>query len=232
MSDPAGAATVTVASTTVVGENCTLGCVREERLQAFRASGTAVPASPVQIGERCLLFNQVVVYEGVRIGDDCVIEDQVRIGYDSLVGPRTRLVYGAYICDRVRIGADARVAGFVCDGTVIGDRSTVMGELVHEYTRPHEDWWETDEDPPIIESDTVVGYGARVVGGVRIGPCSYVAAGAVVTKDVPPLHVVVGTNEQIQAAHWPGRRLRGLLDHWRTTQEGRSDQSRSPVDER
>lgn len=68
------------------------------------------------------------------------------------------------------IGADARVAGFVCDGTTIGDRSTVMGDLVHEYSRPHMGWWDTDEDPPVIEDDTVVGYGARVVGGVRVGP--------------------------------------------------------------
>jgi len=225
------AAPVSIAATATVGENCTIGCPREARVQAKRASGNAGPASPVTIGARCLVFNQVVIYEGVQVGDNCVIEDQVRIGYDTQIGSGTRLVYGAYICDRVRIGVNARVAGFLCDGTVIGDRSTVMGELVHEYTRPHEGWWETDEEPPVIEADTVVGYGARVVGGVRIGPCSYVAAGAVVTKDVPPLHVVMGTNVQIPAADWPGRRLQDLLDHWRTLEAGRQAPPSSPVNE-
>jgi len=64
-------------------------------------------------------------------------EDQVRIGYDALVGRDVQLVYGAYVCDRVNIGDGARVAGFVCDGARIGSRSTVMGSLVHEYSRPH-----------------------------------------------------------------------------------------------
>jgi acetyltransferase-like isoleucine patch superfamily enzyme len=146
-----------------------------------------------------------------------VVEDRVRVGYDSSVGDRTRLVYGAYVCDRVTIGADARVAGLVCDGSVIGDGSTVMGRLVHEYTRPHEDWWEVDEEPPVIEADTVVGYGAHVVGGVRIGPRSYVAAGAVVTRDVPPEHVVTGVNVLTPASEWNGEILKGLIRHWTTS---------------
>src|SRR5437867_931598 len=92
----------------------------------LRPRSKASPVGRWRLIERCPLFNQVVAHEGVRIGDDCVVEDRVRIGYGSHIGPRTRLVYGAYICDRVTIGADARVAGFVYDGTTIGDRSTVM----------------------------------------------------------------------------------------------------------
>jgi acetyltransferase-like isoleucine patch superfamily enzyme len=195
---------------TVVGEYCVLGYPKEARL---RSAPVGAP-QPVVIGERCLIFNRVVVYEGVRIGDDCVLEDGVRVGYDSVIGPRTRLAYSAYVCDRVAIGADARVAGFVCDAAIVGDRSTVMGELVHEYTHPHRGWWEVDEASPAIEADTVVGYGAKVIGGVRVGPCSYVAAGAVVTRDVPPEHVVTGVNVLTPAIQWPGRRLQDLIRHW------------------
>ncbi|MEC3977373.1 hypothetical protein [Amycolatopsis sp. H20-H5] len=67
-----------------------------------------------------------------------MIDDRVRIGYDSTIGERTRLAYGTYLCDRITVGADATVAGFFSDGTTIGDGSTVMGDLVHKYTRPHE----------------------------------------------------------------------------------------------
>jgi acetyltransferase-like isoleucine patch superfamily enzyme len=206
-----------IAETAVIGEHCTLGYPKEARLTASPGSTTA--GSPVIIGERGLLFNHVVVYEGVEIGESCVVEDRVRIGYDCRIGPRARLVYGAYICDRVTIGADARVAGFVCDGTAIGERSTVMGSLVHEYTSPHQDWWETHEDSPIVESDTVVSFGATVVGAVRIGPRSYVAAGAVVTRDVPPDHVVVGANVHTPADRWSGRRLPALLRHWESMRQ-------------
>lgn len=207
---------VSVAASAVVGDQCVLGSVKEARLRETDPSGQWLgeAASPVVIGERCLVFHQVVLYEGVQLGDDCVVEDRVRIGYGSHIGNSTRLLYGAYICDRVTIGDQARVAGFVCDGATIGDRSTVMGQLVHEYTHPHQDWWQVDEAPPVIEDDVVVGYGSSVVGGVRIGPRSYVAAGAVVTRDVPPEHIVTGTNTLTPASAWPGRRLRELLDHW------------------
>ncbi|MGH3922149.1 MAG: alpha/beta fold hydrolase [Pseudonocardiaceae bacterium] len=61
---------------------------------------------------------------------------------------------------------------------------------------------------------TVVGYGARVVGGIRIGPRSYVASGSVVTKDVPPEHIVTGVNQHTPAWAWRGERLRGLIAYW------------------
>ncbi|MGW0660106.1 hypothetical protein [Streptodolium elevatio] len=208
-------APVHVDGSSVIGEFCVLGYPKEARLRAEqRKPGSETAGDSVAIGPTCLVANHVVIHEGVRIASECVIEDRVRIGYNTSIGERTRIVYGAYVCDRVVIGADACVAGFVCDGTVIGDRATVMGELVHEYTRPHEDWWEVDEAPPIIEADSVVGYGARIVGGVRIGPRSYVAAGAVVTKDVPPGYVVTGVNVLTPTERWSGRRLQSLIHHW------------------
>jgi acetyltransferase-like isoleucine patch superfamily enzyme len=203
---------LTLGAGTAIGDHCVFGHPKEARL---RSTGVVGAAAPVKIGDRCLIFNHVVVYEGVRIADDVVIEDRVRIGYDGVVGSRSRVVYGAYICDRVSIGTEARVAGFVCDGSIIGDRSTVMGELVHEYTRPHEAWWDVDEEPPVIEADTVIGYGARVIGGVHIGPRSYVAAGAIVTRDVPAEHVVTGINVHTPAERWQGQRLQALIRHWR-----------------
>ncbi|MFF4989316.1 DapH/DapD/GlmU-related protein [Streptosporangium saharense] len=215
-------APVRLDNSSIVGEHCVLGYPKEARLRAEQQNpGSSLRGGQVTVGPKCLLANHVVIYEGVRIGADCVIEDRVRIGYDSVIGDRTRIVYGAYICDRVTIGVDSTVAGFICDGTAIGDRSTVMGELVHEYTRPHEGWWDVDEEPPVIEADSVVGYGARVVGGVRIGPRSYVAAGAVVTKDVPPECVVTGVNVQTPAAQWKGRRLQNLIGHWQSSSESR-----------
>ncbi|GAA3762457.1 acetyltransferase-like isoleucine patch superfamily enzyme [Spinactinospora alkalitolerans] len=207
--------TVSMGQGSAVGEHCTLGYPKEARIRAFREDpATAEAGEPVGIGDRCMLFNQVIVYEGVSIADGCLVEDRVRIGYDSRVGPGSRIVYGAYICDRVSIGAEARIAGFVCDATRIGDRCTVMGDLVHEYTRPHVDWWDADEESPRVEDDSVVGYGARVVGGIRIGPRSYVAAGAVVTRDVPPEHIATGVNTLTPIRDWTGTRLRALIEHW------------------
>ncbi|TDQ00645.1 DapH/DapD/GlmU-related protein [Labedaea rhizosphaerae] len=208
-------AAVRVDDSAVVGEHCVLGYPKEDRIRGEQLKpGSVLVGEPVAIGARCVIGNHVVIHEGVRVSNDCVIDDRVRVGYNSSIGDRTRIAYGAYLCDRVSIGEDACVAGFVCDGTRIGDRSTVMGELVHEYSQPHKGWWEVDEEPPVIDVDSVVGYGARVVGAVRIGPRSYVAAGAVVTKDVPPEHVATGVNVHTPADRWTGRKLQDLLRHW------------------
>jgi acetyltransferase-like isoleucine patch superfamily enzyme len=209
---------VEIGAASIVGQNCVLGYPKEGRLLTEQEKpGSALPGDAVTVGPNCLIGNQVIVHEGVRVGAGCVIDDRTRVGYDSTIGERTRLAYGAYICDRVTVGAGATIAGFICDGAII----TVMGELVHEYTSPHEGWWEIDEDPPVVEADSVVGYGARVVGGVRIGPRSYVAAGAVVTKVVPPEHIVTGVNVHTPAAQWQGGRLQGLIRHWQSTPRAR-----------
>jgi len=45
---------------------------------------------------------------------------------------------------------------------------------------------------PVIEDGVTLGGGAVVLPGVRIGHDSFVAAGAIVTKDIPPFSLVVG----------------------------------------
>lgn len=150
------------------------------------------------------------------IGANCVLDDRVRIGYDTRIGDRVRLVHGAYVCDRVEIGDDCRIAGFVCDGVHVGDGSTVMGQLVHEYTQPHLGWWAAYEAPPMIHQQNVGGFGAVVVGAVSIGPRAYVAAGAIVTRDVPPDHIATGVNVLTPTSRWPGTRAQALIAAWTT----------------
>jgi acetyltransferase-like isoleucine patch superfamily enzyme len=199
----------------VLGEGGVLGCSKEARVQLALETGSGEPGKPVAIGAGCLIFNQVIIYEGVQLGHGCIIEDRVRIGYDSLIGSQSRLLYGAYLCDRVQVGPMCRVAGFVCDATWIGARCSVMGQLVHEYTRPHQGWWAVDEEPPRIEEDSVIAFGAHVVGGVTVGPRSYVAAGATITRDVPPEHIATGINELTSIDRWTGNRLQDWIKQWR-----------------
>ncbi|MFB7642695.1 DapH/DapD/GlmU-related protein, partial [Peribacillus butanolivorans] len=46
--------------------------------------------------------------------------------------------------------------------------------------------------PVILEDDVLIGANAVVLEGVKIGQGSVVAAGAIVTKDVPPYSVAAG----------------------------------------
>lgn len=203
-----------------IGAQCVLGAVKEVRIRKVRDEGsnriTSSDEIPPQvvIDDGSIIMNQVVIFEGTHVGARAFVQDQCRIGYGCCIGDGCRLQYGTYVCDRVTIGSDSIVAGFVCDGASIGEQSTVMGVLIHQYTEPHRGWWESNETPPTIKNDVVVGYNATVVGGVTIGHHSYIAAGATVTEDVPPKHVVTGVDSHTHLREWSGEQLPAVIDEW------------------
>ena len=62
-----------------------------------------------------------------------------------------------------------------------------------------------------VEDDVWIGYGATILSGVRIGQGAIVAAGAVVTKDVPPYAVVAGVPAKIIKYRFPAEIIEELL---------------------
>jgi len=61
----------------------------------------------------------------------------------------------------------------------------------------------------VIEDDCWLGGGATILAGVRVGRGAVVAAGAIVTRDVPPYAIVAGVPARVvrmrgEAAHVAG----------------------------
>jgi len=88
-------------------------------------------------------------------------------------------------------------------GIIVGTTSS-LGEnvtLMHQVTLGGRDPWCTNtdlsEDYPSLQEGVYVGAGAKILGPVKIGSWAMVGANAVVTKDVPPMHTVVGHNHLI-----------------------------------
>lgn len=50
----------------------------------------------------------------------------------------------------------------------------------------------------MLEDDVWIGYGAMILSGVRIGKGAVIAAGSVISKDVPPYAIVCGYNKFIR----------------------------------
>ena len=133
----------------------------------------------VRIGAFCIIENGVLIEDYVEIDHYC------RISSGAQIGRGTRILYRAAIFNDVKVGRDCIIAGELVDRTVVGDKVTFQGETAHTHNDPNGDWDHTEEPSPVIESGSVIGIGAVIVGGIRIGPRAYVAAGEVVTCDVP-----------------------------------------------
>jgi tetrahydrodipicolinate N-acetyltransferase len=120
---------------------------------------------------------------------------------DSRIEPGCIIREGAEIGARVigMMGAVVNIGAVVGDGTmldmncVVGARSLVVrdchigaGAVLAGVLEP------PSAAPVVVEDEVLIGANAVVLEGVRVGHGSVVAAGAVVTRDVPPMSVVAG----------------------------------------
>lgn len=89
------------------------------------------------------------------------------------------------------IGADIHFGDYV----LCAPNVKFIGRNEHSFDNPESTIWEGrrgHDIPTEIGSDVWIGFGAIVMGGVRIGDGAIVAAGSVVTKDVAPRTIVGG----------------------------------------
>jgi len=119
---------------------------------------------------------------GADIGADAVV-----YGGFEIRAPR-RLVIGAGSVIGHRVTLDAR------GGLVIGCNVNISGEAMiwtaqHDYRDPE---FNAVFKPVTIEDHAWLGTRCMVLPGVTVGRGAVVAAGAVVTHDVPPCTVVAG----------------------------------------
>src|SRR3954447_11252514 len=132
----------------------------------------------VDFGEGVVVYSFVNLY-GCEIGDNSRIGTFVEIQRGARIGAACKIQSHTFICDGITIGDgvfvghgvmfvnDKRPAATAADGALpTGDDGTLLRR--------------------VVEDGAGVGWGAVVLGGVRIGAGALVGAGAVVTRDVPP----------------------------------------------
>lgn len=154
----------------------------------------------VWIGTYAVLQPGVTIGADSIIGDGCIVESRVKIG------SRVLLTYRAHVCEAVSIGDDSIVGGFVGERTTIGRSSRIFGSVVHSHHDPIAGWDAPSSMEPgaEIKDSSFVGFGALITGAVRIGPRAYVCAGAIVSRDVPAMHVAYGVNKVCPSSEWRG----------------------------
>ncbi len=168
-----------------------------------KRSSAAIDARPVplRIGNGCRIGTAAVIASGTTIGDDSLIGDQafvrerVVIGRRVVVGRGTAVENDTTIGDDTRIQANAYITAYMTIEeqvfiapcvTTTNDNSMARAADVHAIMRG-----------PTIRRGARVGGNSILLPHVEIGADAFVAAGSVVTRDVPPGVVVMGVPARV-----------------------------------
>lgn len=102
----------------------------------------------------------------------------------------------------VQLGPHCHVSADIHFGNYVlcAAHVSFVGKNEHSYHHPGQTVWEAPrghDEATVVGNDVWIGHGAIIMGGVRIGDGAVVAAGAVVTKDVPPMTIVGGNPARV-----------------------------------
>jgi acetyltransferase-like isoleucine patch superfamily enzyme len=210
-----GAGVVVHAGTTV-GAGCLIEdhALLGKRPRLARSSGAHGEVGPLQIGERVTVCSGAVIFAGAQLAEETIIGDQAFVRERSSVGAGSVIGRGSVVDNDVSVGARVRVQTnvYLTAFTIVEDDVFVGPGVV----TTNDDAMARHAPGAPLRGATLrracrVGGGAVLTPGVEIGEEAFVAAGALVTHDVPPRAVVMGA---------PARVVRDvpdedLLERWR-----------------
>ncbi len=144
---------------------------------AARIHATAEVSPQATIGDDTAIWHWVQVREGAKIGARCILGKDVYVDKDVIVGDQCKIENFATLYYGLRVG----------DHVFIGPHACFTNDT---YPRARSSDWQVV--PTVVEDGASIGANATILCGVTIGRSAMVAAGAVVTKSVPPHALVAG----------------------------------------
>jgi len=154
-------------------------------------------SSGARIGKECIVRSGTTVYERVSLADNCqtghnvLLREDTTIGLGSRVGSLTILDGKVSVGQKVNIqsGAYLPPETVVEDNVFIAPCVTVTNDLYPPSPR---------FSGVTLRKGSVICANALLIAGVTVGENSIVAAGAVVTRDVPSEKVVMGAPAKVR----------------------------------
>jgi len=178
-------------------------------------SDTADVDDSAAIGAGTHIWHLAQVREDAKIGSGCTIGRGAYVGPGVVIGDNVKLQNYALVYEPARLE----------DGVFIGPAAVLTNDMfprsvdVSGKLKRAEDW---HAQGVVVREGASIGARAVVVPGRVIGRYALVAAGAVVTRDVPDFSLVVGV--PARHAGWVGRSGQRLADEgdgrWRDPETG------------
>lgn len=197
---------VVIMENTVIGDNCKildgaiLGKVpAKASMSATTGNSAELPplliGSAVTIGAGCVIYCGATIADLAFFGDIATVRENVTIGTGTIIGR------GATIENKVSIGKKTKIESnaYITAFSKVGDYCFVAPCVVFS----NDNFLGRTEERkqhfggPTLEKGARIGAGSVLLPNITIGEDALVAAGSVVTKDVPPRKTVVGSPARI-----------------------------------
>ena len=136
-----------------------------------------------KIGKNVKIWRFSSIHENCMIGENTVIGQNVSIGPNVIIGKNCKIQNNVSIYDGVEIEDDV-FCGPSCVFTNV--------KFPRSYVNQKEKFQKT-----ILKKGSTIGANATIICGVTINEHSFVAAGAVVTKDVKKRTIVAGNPAKV-----------------------------------
>lgn len=151
--------------------------------QGVRIGAHATVCCGSKLGPGVTVGDYALVRERVTVGADSLIGSYVVVENDVTIGRSTKIQTKAYITALTKIGDHVFISP-----CVITTNDNYLGRTEERFKY---------KGGPVIERGARVGAGAVILPNVVIGREAFVAAGSVVTRDVPEKKLVMGSPAKV-----------------------------------
>ena len=156
----------------------------------FYSHPSAFVDEGANIGKGTKIWHFGHVMGGASIGKNCVLGQNVNVDSGAVIGDHVKIQNNVSIYSGIKIENDVFLGPSCVLTNVKNPRSQVNRHSIYEKT--------------VIKKGATIGANATIVCGVSIGKYAFVAAGAVVTKDVADYALLVGN---------PGKKVGWMSRH-------------------
>jgi len=207
---------VVVHGATVIGAGCAIEdhAVLGKPPRLAGHSSARGDVGRLELGDGVSIGTGAVVFAGASVAAGAIVGDQAFVRERSVIGERSLVGRGSVIESDVRLGARVRVqSGVYLAAFCVVEDDVFIGPGA---TTANDDTMSRHAAGTPLRGVTLrracrVGAGVVLTPGVEIGEEAFVAAGAVVTRDVPARAVVMGVPARV-TGEVPAE---DLLERWR-----------------
>lgn len=193
---------VVVHDDTVIGGGCAIEdhAILGRRPRLSGRSSARGEVGRLVLGERVTVCAGAIVFAGATVGDGAILGDQSHLRERSIVGPGSVVGRGSVIDNDVTLGARVRIQTnvYITAYSVVED-DVFVGPCAMS---TNDDTMARHGPDHALRGATLrracrVGGGAVLTPGVEVGEEAFVAAGAVIARDVPARAVVMGVPARV-----------------------------------